>query len=130
MTSHTRAPVSVRLKEIAAFNPTAPQLRAEEKVAFVPMAAVSELGTMLIGEHASVSDLKPGYSYMQSGDVLVAKITPCFENNKIAIAEVDTRHAFGSTEFHVIRADANRLNNRYLVHFSVKILLGRLAKSA
>lgn len=81
------------------------------------MAAVSERGTMAVSQRVTVDELKPGYSYMQTGDVLVAKITPCFENNKIALAEFDTEHGFGSTEFHVIRADPSSLDRRYLLYF-------------
>ena len=107
----------VPLSELATFNRAAPELAPNDEVAFVPMAAVSELGTMQVAGHLRAADLKPGYNYMQTGDVLVAKITPCFENNKIAVAELDREHGFGSTEFHVIRTDAAALDNRYLVHF-------------
>ncbi|SEE39336.1 type I restriction enzyme, S subunit [Rhizobiales bacterium GAS191] len=108
---------NVRLGDLAIFNPATPNLHSDEEVAFVPMAFVSELGTMRVAELMSAGDLKPGYSYMQTGDVLVAKITPCFENKKIAIAELACMHGFGSTEFHVVRADSSALDNRYLLHF-------------
>lgn len=107
----------VPLSELATFNRAAPVLAPDVEVAFVPMAAVSELGTMKVADHLRVTDLKPGYNYMQTGDVLVAKITPCFENNKIVIAALDREHGFGSTEFHIIRTNAAALDNRYLLHF-------------
>ncbi|WP_159289117.1 restriction endonuclease subunit S [Methylosinus sporium] len=108
---------SIALSEVAEFNPPAPALAADEEVSFVPMAAVSELGVMHVTEHARVADLKSGYSYMRTGDVLVAKITPCFENNKIAVASLDRPHGYGSTEFHVIRPRKEKLEARFLVHF-------------
>ena len=40
---------------------------------------------------------------MRNGDVIVAKITPCFENGKLAIVDLEQSVAFGSTEFHVFR---------------------------
>jgi type I restriction enzyme S subunit len=108
---------SVRLGDFATFNPASPVLRPDEEATFVPMASVSEQGTMQVSGHVCVADLKSGYSYMQTGDVLVAKITPCFENKKIAVADLDRTHGFGSTEFHVIRATPSALDGRYLVHF-------------
>jgi type I restriction enzyme S subunit len=81
------------------------------------MAAVSEDGSMQVREHKSGSALSNGYSYFQTGDVLVAKITPCFENNKITVAQIDREHGFGSTEFHVIRPSSSDLDARYLVYF-------------
>jgi type I restriction enzyme, S subunit len=114
--TRTQTPASVRLGDLATFNPATPKLPADEQAAFVPMASVSELGTMRVSQHVSVADLKSGYSYMQTGDVLVAKITPCFENKKIAVAKLDRTHGFGSTEFHVIRP-TSALDGRYLVHF-------------
>ncbi len=107
----------VPLNQIATFNPSAPVLSGAEELAFVPMAAVSEQGQMAVSETLVASDLKSGYNYMQSGDVLVAKITPCYENNKIAVADFQQRHGFGSTEFHVIRVRGDRLNNRFLLHY-------------
>jgi type I restriction enzyme, S subunit len=110
-------PLRVRLGELATFNRSAPEISPNLEVAFVPMASVSELGTMRVAEHIRAADVKSGYSYMRSGDVLVAKITPCFENNKIAIAALDRQHGFGSTEFHVISTNGAKLDNRYLLHF-------------
>ena len=49
-------------------------------------------------------EVKNGLTYFEEGDVLLAKITPCFENGKSAVASgVQGGKAFGSTEFHVIR---------------------------
>lgn len=109
----------VALKTIAAINPPTPSqiLPCESEVAFVPMAAVSEDGTMRVSEHKIASEISNGFTYFRSNDILVAKITPCFENNKIAEALIDRAHGFGSTEFHVIRPDTSRLNGRYLLHF-------------
>lgn len=104
---------------VADFNPAGPKGSSlgTSQVAFVPMAAVSEDGSMRVAEHRASSDLSNGYSYFQSGDVLVAKITPCFENNKIAVAHIDRDHGFGSTEFHVLRPHEDELDARYLAYF-------------
>jgi len=52
-----------------------------------------------------IAEVEKGYTYFQDGDVLFAKITPCMENGKCAIAKkLVNGIGFGSTEFHVIRA--------------------------
>jgi type I restriction enzyme S subunit len=51
-----------------------------------------------------ISALWNGFTYFRRGDVIVAKITPCFENGKGAcLQNLPTNVGFGSTEFHVIR---------------------------
>lgn len=82
------------------------------------MACVSEVsGSIISEEEREIEAVLKGFTYFQNGDILVAKITPCFENGKIALAHVNHEHAFGSTEFHVIRPDATKANGRYLFHF-------------
>ncbi|WP_146149964.1 restriction endonuclease subunit S [Caballeronia novacaledonica] len=63
------------------------------------------------------SEVQKGYTCFADGDVLLAKITPCFENGKIAEARVRSEFAFGSTEFHVLRPQPQKLDTRYLVNF-------------
>src|SRR5262249_21239012 len=93
-------------------------VRDDDEVAFLPMAAVSEERADVMPQSVrTFGQVKAGYTYFRNGDVLVAKITPCFENGKIAVAHLTHRHGFGSTEFHVIRAVEERLDRRYLVHF-------------
>ena len=111
--------LSVPIVEVADFNPSGPKVSALKgtEIAFVPMASVGEDGTMRIGEHRDGGQLSNGYSYFQDGDAVVAKITPCYENNKIAVARIDRPHGFGSTEFHVLRPCPQRLDARYLSYF-------------
>lgn len=112
-------PDQVPIARVADFNPPTPRTFAEgdDEIAFVPMAAVSDDGTMRVHEHRPAHAISNGYSYFQSGDVLVAKITPCFENNKIVLANINRTHGFGSTEFHVIRPHIGVLDARYLAYF-------------
>jgi type I restriction enzyme S subunit len=109
----------IPLGDVARFNPPAPKglIGSDTEVAFVPMASVSEFGTMAVGDHRVGSELNTGFSYFQNGDVLVAKITPCYENNKTCAVHIDRDHGFGSTEFHVIRPSHSKLDTRYLTHF-------------
>ena len=87
----------------------------DERVSFVPMAAVSG-ETLSIEAQAErlFSEVAKGYTPFKRGDVLVAKITPCFENGKMAMAD-NLAHelGFGTTEFHVFRP-SERITGSYL----------------
>lgn len=83
---------------------------------FLAMSAVSEDGSASYAERRRLSDLLQGYTYFERGDVLLAKITPCFENGKaVHLRDLPAPMGFGSTEFHVLRPGPN-LDARYLFH--------------
>lgn len=85
---------------------------------FLPMSALdADASVVESSETYPYGEVHKGYTCFVDGDILLAKITPCFENGKIAQAKVKTRFGFGSTEFHVLRPDRDRLDARYLVHF-------------
>ncbi|GAH64827.1 unnamed protein product, partial [marine sediment metagenome] len=69
------------------------------------MSAVDEhRGVILNSEIRPFSEVAKGYTFFSEGDILFAKITPCMQNGKQAIArELIDGIGFGSTEFHVIR---------------------------
>ena len=97
--------IKAKLADITIINPTLSDKLADEnqQVAFVPMASVlADPPQVKVAESRILSSVKSGFSYFQDGDILVAKITPCFENGKIAQARIKFRHGFGSTEFHVV----------------------------
>lgn len=108
-----------RLQDVAAINPPLSAVPAtDEVVSFLPMSAVdAEEVEAVDGETRLFNEVSKGYTPFIFDDVLVAKITPCFENGKIAQAKPTRRFGFGSTEFHVIRPHVNDLDPRYLVHF-------------
>ncbi len=107
------------LSEIATINPRMPkELRADNnrRVSFLPMAAIREDGQLEEVETRVLSEVVKGYTYYERGDVLFAKITPCFENGKAAYLEsLPFDVGFGSTEFHVLRPN-DRVDGRYLFH--------------
>ena len=107
------------LADIAELNPRqSARLSLSEPVAFVPMASVSAETASTAGlTLRPYGEVAKGYTPMCNGDVLVAKITPCFENGKIAHAVLPTSVGFGSTEFHVVRARSEAADARYLLHF-------------
>lgn len=108
-----------KLSEIAELNPRhAESLESDAPVSFVPMSAVTaETASTTAGEERRYSEVSKGYTPFLDGDVLVAKITPCFENGKIAQAALTHRVGFGSTEFHVVRSRPEKANARYLLHY-------------
>ena len=84
-------------------------------VSFIPMPAVSENGAIDVSEIRKYDEVKSGFTYFADNDVLFAKITPCMENGKGAVA-VGLRNGvgFGSTEFHVLRPIAGKSNPYWL----------------
>ncbi|TEX44780.1 MAG: restriction endonuclease [Rhodocyclaceae bacterium] len=111
---------TVPVGEVADINPTfkSATISPDELVDFLPMAAVDEGNSVALAtEYRPLSDVQKGYTNFNDGDVLLAKITPCFENGKIAQVRLKHRCGFGSTEFHVLRPHAKKLDGRYLVHF-------------
>lgn len=75
-----------------------------ELVSFIGMHDVSEDAQLKNSIQIPFKEVKSGFTYFEKGDVLLAKITPCFENGKgCHTAELLTNIGFGSTEFHVLR---------------------------
>lgn len=75
-----------------------------ELVSFIGMQDVSEDAQLKNNTQLPFKEVKSGFTYFEKGDVLLAKITPCFENGKgCHTADLPTNVGFGSTEFHVLR---------------------------
>mgnify|MGYP000916817430 CR=1 FL=1 len=96
----------VKLGDVCTINPRLPKnANPEQEVTFLAMAAVSEKGEISSQETRILHETKKGFTYFERGDVLLAKITPCFENGKATLTNnLNTQIGFGSTEFHVLRA--------------------------
>lgn len=95
------------IDEVASINPKLVEsIDDSDQVHFVPMAAVAEdFGGIDVSATRPYGEVRKGYTYFASQDVLFAKITPCMENGKGALVpELAHIHAFGSTEFHVLRS--------------------------
>lgn len=108
----------VKLTEVAEINPRCPKdIDEEQMVSFVAMASASEEGLLLSEEPRILKDTKKGFTYFERDDVLLAKITPCFENGKtLRPHQISNKVGFGSTEFHVVRANLNKLDPTYLFY--------------
>jgi type I restriction enzyme S subunit len=79
------------------------------------MPSVSENGEIDPSDTRKYENVKTGFTYFAENDVLFAKITPCMENGKGAVAKgLINGIGFGSTEFHVLRPIENRSNPYWL----------------
>ena len=111
-----------RIGEIAIIKPPKSEAReraaADALVSFLPM---EDLGIAIKypqpKQTKRLSDVVGSYTYFAEGDVLLAKITPCFENGKLGIGKgLKNGIGFGSSEFIVIRPDST-VSNEWLFHF-------------
>ena len=114
--------VETTLGEITELRPPKKQvkehLKENDLVSFVPMAQLSEKSRHFKeAEKKPLSAVYKGYTYFADGDVLLAKITPCFENGKLGIAIGLTNGVgFGSSEYFVLRPSKS-LDANYLTYF-------------
>lgn len=105
-----------RIDAIASINPTRTKIDDESlDVTFLGMADISEDGKLIRQHTKTYAEVSKGFTSFVDNDVLVAKITPCFENGKGALVDgLANGIGFGSTEFHVIRADSKILDVRFI----------------
>ncbi|WP_342609202.1 restriction endonuclease subunit S [Vibrio tritonius] len=108
----------VKMSAVAQINPRCPKdIDEKQLVSFVAMASASEDGYLLNEEIKALGETKKGFTYFAKGDVLLAKITPCFENGKcLRSNQIKNEVGFGSTEFHVLRANPEVLDSNYLFY--------------
>ena len=92
-----------KLGDITEINPSKEEI-SSQFVTFLTMSDVSEHGGVIKENIMPKSSIKPGLTSFKRGDIIIAKITPCFENGKGALLNnITCEYGFGSTEFHVIR---------------------------
>ena len=106
--------------DVAYLNPKVIVTNPNVDVSFIPMASVfpGYSNHISLKEKRPWNTVKNGYAKFNNGDVLIAKITPCFQNRKSAIAN-NLIHGIGcgSSEFHVLRANASIVDRKYLLIF-------------
>ncbi|CAE6507542.1 Type I restriction-modification system, specificity subunit S (modular protein) [Nitrosomonas nitrosa] len=113
---------SKKLKDICTIRPpkkeASQRLRPEDIVSFVPMDCLGILSKNLtLREERKLEDVQGSYTYFADNDVLLAKITPCFENGKLGIAKGLTNGVgFGSSEFVILRS-RGEINPEFLFYF-------------
>lgn len=105
------------LKRLAILNPGKSALNVDRQqlCSFVPMEKLLA-GQVLLDEERPIDTVFDGYTYFEDGDVLQAKVTPCFENGNVALAVgLKNGIGFGSTEINVLRPHGS-INSRYLFY--------------
>lgn len=105
------------LKHLALLNPRKSGYDGdiEQLCSFVPMEKL-KTGVVQLDEDRPIEEVIGGYTYFEDGDVLQAKVTPCFENKNIAIAKGLTNGiGFGSSEINVFRPYQG-VNTEYLFY--------------
>ena len=112
----------LKLKYAATVNPRVSEVRRlapDTEVSFVPMEAVGEYGGMDLSLTKKLANVADGFTYFSDGDVVVAKITPCFENGKGSLAAgLLNGIAFGTTELHVVRCGPE-LDERFTFYLTL-----------
>lgn len=98
-----------KIDEICLVNPKKSEIKnldSDQLVSFVPMSDVNENDIFFRPlESKKLREVGSSYTYFAENDVLLAKVTPCFENGKLGIARnLENGIGFGSSEFIVIRA--------------------------
>lgn len=105
-----------RIKDCAAFAPACNtnHLKKESIVTFSPMECIKN--GFYIPRDAVFGDIASSHTMFQEGDIVFAKVTPCFENGNIAIMEgLNNGFGYGSSELFVLRA--NTVERRFLFYF-------------
>lgn len=123
-----------RLKEIANINPSKSNICSDlvendVEVSFLPMEKVGEDGIIQLNENKKISQVMNSFTYFENGDVIIAKITPCFENGKGALVQnLLNGIGFGSTEFHVWRTSPNF--QKWLYYYSISGFFRKFGESS
>ncbi|MEC5214115.1 type I restriction enzyme S subunit [Polaromonas sp. CG_9.5] len=109
--------VRVPLGTLIDLNPKTTDIDDQTEVGFVPMTLLGKAWFDVPRfELRPWISVKKGYTHFQNGDVLLAKITPCFENGKVGIAQaLPNGVGSGSTEYFVCRTSTESLDARYLL---------------
>ena len=105
------------IKHLALLNPRKSGFAGDTKqlCSFVPMEKL-KTGVVQLDEERPIEEVIGGYTYFEDGDVLQAKVTPCFENMNVAIAKGLTNGiGFGSSEINVLRPFKG-VNTEYLFY--------------
>jgi len=109
-----------RIKYLATVNPSKSEVRhlpPEQEVTFIPMEKIVATGKVDYSITNTVENLIDGYTYFRDGDIIMAKVTPCFENGNIAIVNgLLNGIGFGTTELHVLRCN-NKCYNKFLFYY-------------
>ena len=93
-------------------------LTDDAEVGFVPMADLGiRCQSIAVQQSKPLSEVYGGYTYFADDDVVLAKVTPCFQNGKLGIArDLPNGVGFGSSEFFVLRC-GETITPEWLLYF-------------
>lgn len=103
-----------KVKYVALFNPSRKRIiEQNEVIGYVPMDCVKN--GFMQPQEIEFAFISQGLTYFETNDIIIAKVTPCFENGNIAIASgIAGDCAFGSSELFVFRCHG--IQERYLFY--------------
>ena len=89
-----------------------------------------EIGSRYVkGKELTVYDGQSG-CHFQNGDTVMARITPCLENGKIAQVQCESQKGFGSTELFVFRGTENKTDSDYVFNLMSMQFIRNLAANS
>ncbi len=102
-----------KLSDVCEINPKKsqiPSINSDIPVSFLPMEDIGMVQDIIPRKESQLNLVYKGYTYFRENDILIAKVTPCFENGKSGIArKLLNGIGFGSSELHVIRCSSKVL---------------------
>lgn len=107
----------IKLSQIATINPSKTEIQKYDENLEVTFLSMQNLGNGFVNERdkGAIKYFKGGYTYFAENDILIAKITPCMEHGKCAIAtNLTNKIGFGSTEFNVFRVKDSRFLQEFI----------------
>ena len=108
-----------RLGEVCQINPRNKPNDENIDATFLPMTSINEGYDS--GYNPLVrpwTEIKSGFTHFADGDVILAKITPCFQNRKSALVSgLKNRIGAGTTELYVFRSYGKHVDGKYLLYF-------------
>src|SRR3990172_1922107 len=124
--------VNTKISAVYDINPGHKGMKIDDNldVSFVPMNMIEEeTGVIRTGTFRRYKEVKGNYTKFIEDDILFAKITPCMENGKIAIAKnLSNGIGCGTTELHVFRP-VLRGTNTFLFYFLLQKEIREMAKN-
>ncbi|ADU32516.1 restriction endonuclease subunit S [Evansella cellulosilytica] len=112
-----------RIDDVCNINPQKEKIAdTDTEISFLTMEDISNDAKIINLRERKYSEVSSGFTSFRENDVIVAKITPCFENGKGALAQnLKNSIGFGSTEFHILRAKDEVLPKYIYYHTTNKL---------
>jgi type I restriction enzyme S subunit len=102
-----------KVKYLAELTPKKTEVETlkDRTCSFIPMEKLKK-DLLILDETRQISQVFDGYTYFKDEDLLIAKVTPCFENKNMVVARgLHNGFGFGSSEIYVLRPNLESLND-------------------